>query len=106
MVGFYVVFLIAAFFIFINSIGEDIDLIKFYYLLVGALFYLVYRIACVADSTWTMDESTLSFKGVSILFSKKITMQRYHLQQYLLTRLIGGHIVIFFQQRQSIIQKL
>lgn len=71
MVTFYIIFLITVFAIFITNIGEDIDLIKFYYLLDGALFFLIYQLTCIADSTWTLDEKCFSVKGASIFFSKK-----------------------------------
>jgi hypothetical protein len=71
MLTFYIIFLITVFAIFITNIGEDIDLIKFYYLLDGALFFLIYQLTCIADSTWTLDEKSFSVKGASIFLSKR-----------------------------------
>lgn len=70
-VTFYVIFLITVFLIFIINIGEDIDLITFYYLLDGALFYLIYQLTCIADSTWTLNENSFGVKGASVFLSKK-----------------------------------
>jgi len=67
----WLIFVFTLMLIWICNSKVGTESLKIYFIADGIVFYLIYQVTCVANSTWKLDDHMIYMKGVDRLFSLK-----------------------------------